>query len=61
MDFRSFPQFKRETIEGYNISIISSNFENHELSLGNRKKSIDNTCNSITSIVVTALQVFFIY
>jgi len=37
-----FPQFKRETIEGYNISIISSDFQNHELSLLNCKKTIDN-------------------
>jgi len=38
MDFRGFPQIKRETIEGYNISIISRDFQNHQFSLENRKK-----------------------
>jgi len=42
IDFYSFPQFKRETIEGYNISIISSVFQNHQLSLKNLKKYLDN-------------------
>jgi len=29
LNFIGFPQIKRETIEGYNISIISSKRQNH--------------------------------